>query len=652
MLVGLIVLLGWWSGIARFISIAPHWPVMLPNTGLLFIIAGAAAALLEPEQAPKWRRLLGRLLSLFVLVFSGLTLCQYLFTVDLGLDTLLFRSLPAPWSSFPGRPSIQTNMCFFLIGSALLCIDYKTSSGRRPTEFLCLGSIGIAILALLGYIHSATPFYGMTSLLAYTGMAAHTGCLLVVLNAAVLCARANSGGMAILSSKELGGAMARRMLLLLLAVPVLGILLAVGTRAGLYEQAIASALLTFGSIAALITWGLHIASWLNHTSAERRHAHEMEALERRWLETVLDQLPDGIVLSDANGQVELENRALLRLFGTGASEKEGTSPPLRIDIRPSQGESLTPEELPLLRAVQHGEVSAGKEYLARTRDGKLLPVLISAAPIQQPDGNRLGAVMVVQDISAVKEFERLREEWSAVVAHELRQPIAVIGVSVELLKQLHAGNLSQSERLTIERIVRANHHLKRLITDLLDVSNLAAQRLAIQCKPIDLLSVMTDRVTLMKLGELKERPVRIETHGALAPVWADSGRIEQVISNLLSNAGKYGAPGTEICIELLRKEQSIEVIISNQGRGIDPAELPKLFQRFSRSREARESGMQGIGLGLYITKGLIEAHGGRIWAESTPGTVTSFHFTLPLAPGTAGGDPEAPGPASIPPLPL
>ncbi len=104
----------------------------------------------------------------------------------------------------------------------------------------------------------------------------------------------------------------------------------------------------------------------------------------------------------------------------------------------------------------------------------------------------------------------------------------------------------------------------------------------------------------------------------------------------MSNAAKYGAPGTEIRVDVEGREDAVEVTVTNHGRGIDPEELPRLFQRFMRSRASHAEGKAGIGLGLYICKGLIEAHGGRIWAESTPGETTSFHFTLPAARGEGG----------------
>jgi signal transduction histidine kinase len=114
-------------------------------------------------------------------------------------------------------------------------------------------------------------------------------------------------------------------------------------------------------------------------------------------------------------------------------------------------------------------------------------------------------------------------------------------------------------------------------------------------------------------------------------VWIDPDRIHQVLDNLISNAEKYGRPGTEIRIECLDRGELLEVVVTNHGPGIPADELPQLFSRFGRTRDARADRTPGIGLGLYIARGLVEAHGGHIWAESVPGATTSFHFTVPTA---------------------
>lgn len=627
--IGVLVLFGWWRDIHVFISLVRGWPVMLPNSALMFVAGGSAAVLLGPERLPGWRRRLGRVLAAVVLWLSALTLAEYVAGWDLGVDRLLFHDLPASWSPFPGRPSPQTNLSFCMSACALLVLNTKTRRGHRPSEYLALSSVALALLALLGYVHDARPFYGLTALLAHTGMAAHTAAALLLLNLAIFFARPGAGGMAIIASEEPGGFMARRLLMVTLGVLFAGIFLVIGRRLGLYDQTIASALLTFITMATLISWGMLTAASLNRSSIERRAAHGRETVQRRYLEAVIDQMPDGLLLSNADGLVELQNRALLRLTHDLPAERPRRE--IELDIRQISGEALPADELPLARVLNDQEARPGEEYLVGLPEGKLLPVLISAAPIKRQDGQRLGAVMLIQDISPLKDLEKLRTEWSAMVAHDLRQPVATIELCVELLRQLHDGLSSDTERQTLDRIKRSNRRLKRMISDLLDVSRLEANRLTLKCTSVDLEALTRELIEQLKLGELRGRPVRLTIRGGLAPVLADPDRVEQVLSNLLSNAVKYGAPDTEIAVELIPLHESIEVVVENHGRGIEPEELRHLFQRFSRGQRALPAEIQGIGLGLYISKGLIEAQGGRIWAESTPFQLTRFHFTLPMA---------------------
>jgi signal transduction histidine kinase len=140
------------------------------------------------------------------------------------------------------------------------------------------------------------------------------------------------------------------------------------------------------------------------------------------------------------------------------------------------------------------------------------------------------------------------------------------------------------------------------------------------------------RETLTRLAHLiKDRRIRMSESAKLAPVRVDPARIDQVLGNLISNALKYGDEHGAIDIRLDRRAEEIEVAVTNRGRGISAEELPRLFDRFMRSKSARGSAVQGLGVGLYIAKGLVEAHGGRIWAESLPGQTTTIRFTLPVA---------------------
>ena len=299
--------------------------------------------------------------------------------------------------------------------------------------------------------------------------------------------------------------------------------------------------------------------------------------------------------------------------------------PAVYDLRTPEGTPVPLADSPLARAFAQGESTSGLELALVGPGDEWVPVLVSATPVRV-GGRTVGAVTIFQDIRTMKELERLREEWAAVVAHDLRQPINLLTMSAALLPKLHQGTMTQGEERAISKITGAVRSLDRMVRDLLDSSRIEARRMTVEREEIELVQLVRGVVETSPV----ERELEIAPCSAVVVV-ADAVRVEQVLANLISNAAKYRAPGTPIRIEVTAHEREAEVAVANQGPGIAPEDLPLLFSRFARTSAARASRISGIGLGLYIARGLVEAHGGRLWAESVPGGTTTFRFTLPRA---------------------
>ncbi len=363
---------------------------------------------------------------------------------------------------------------------------------------------------------------------------------------------------------------------------------------------------------------------------ETARLYESERTERAWLEAVIEQMPDAVKLVDSGGRIAMLNRAATALRCEDDGRRDPFGNRVDLDLWTPSGDRVRPDALPHVRALLCGEPLVGEELRVRAPDGGLLPVLASAVAVRGPGGAPLGATVVFRDLSAQKELERMRTEWSAVIAHDLRQPASVIALAVGLARCAHPGAMGDVEAKQLDRIEAAGRRLSAMIDDLLDATRLEARRLVVSPKATDVAALareVCERTANLTAGH----PVSVYASGISRKAWADPARVEQVIVNFVSNASKYGAPGTEIRVDVDERDDGIEVTVTNHGRGIAAEDLPRLFQRFMRSRESVDAGTTGIGLGLYICKGLIEAHGGRIWAESTPGETTSFHFTLPYA---------------------
>ncbi len=293
---------------------------------------------------------------------------------------------------------------------------------------------------------------------------------------------------------------------------------------------------------------------------------------------------------------------------------------------------LTAESLARLRDAMERLRLEGEPYdleLEFTRlDGAVRWCATRGEPVRDAQGQIIGINGTVDDITHIKELERLREEWTSLVAHDLRQPLSVLTMASDFLPTLRKGT-SQEERTTLQSIQSATQTIERMVDDLLDMSLLEAHRLKLDRKWTDL-HVMV-RETAKQMSYLANARIDVHESGQPVSCLVDPMRIGQVLGNLISNAVKYGDPKTPVDLSVDRTDAEVKIAVTNRGPGIASDEMPRLFERFMRSNTARGSGVTGLGLGLYIARGIVEAHGGRIWADSAPGKATTFYITLPAA---------------------
>jgi len=376
---------------------------------------------------------------------------------------------------------------------------------------------------------------------------------------------------------------------------------------------------------------------------ETARAYRSEASGRTWLQSVIDQMPEAVIVTDPRGRIVHMNRAAQVFAHPGAGVgTEVLGGRWALDVRWPSGAAVESNELPLTRAIGRRETVTGLELLLRHPDGRLVPVVANASPIQGHEGEE-GVVCVFQDVTLLKEIERLREEWTAVVAHDLRQPIGVISLSAANLTR--PGLLTGDAAKAVERIEWATRTLRRMISDLLDASRIESRRLRVDRRRLALgpwLREIVERAAMTVDGFR----VRVRVPDDLPDVFADRGRVEQIVTNLLSNAGRYGTPGTDVEVVAVPAGAEVAVSVTNRGPGLTADEIGHLFRRFHRAAGGRGD-REGLGLGLFIVRGLVEAHRGRIDVTSTPGETTTFRFTLPawrergplLAPEAASGTP-------------
>ncbi|WP_437567374.1 ATP-binding protein [Sorangium sp. So ce542] len=372
---------------------------------------------------------------------------------------------------------------------------------------------------------------------------------------------------------------------------------------------------------------------LRDAQAALHEANARLAAEQQWLRSIIEDFPVAIAVFDERGGRSLLASRRCEQLCDGPHPLATPMSARRALLCAPGGRPLLHHEMPLVRAAR-GQGMTCEELWFRRRDGSHIPVVVSAGPVRDDQGTILGAIASYEDVTHFIERERLREEWLSIVAHDLRQPLTAITACAGMLsRRSEAADIRGWSR----KILASVQRIERMAEDLLDASKLEARRFSLDRQPMDLCAQLRAAVDLANM-ERPERAVVLAADEGVPLVHADAARVDQVVGNLLLNAAKYGDPSAPTRVTLSRREAEVEVAIENRGPGIHPDELPKLFQRFQRltSGPSRRN-LPGTGLGLYICKGIIEAHGGRIWARSAPNETTSFHFTLPLSEPPQGG---------------
>jgi PAS domain S-box-containing protein len=365
------------------------------------------------------------------------------------------------------------------------------------------------------------------------------------------------------------------------------------------------------------------------------HKKTQEALETALnrLQQVLDTSPIAIVVVDSEQLVRFANREAERIYRLSTGDERSLEHRRRSDIafRRPDGTTYAPEELPVYRALHQGERIWAEEVHLEFQDGQRVPILTNVTPTYTADGAIEGAIAAVQDITVLEELQKNRNEFLNLVSHEIRTPIATIkGAATTALESRSV--LSESELQEILQIInRQTDRVVELVNNLLDITRIELGTLSVITQPSDLRTIVEEAVqTLAYTGY--RRGIGIQIPDDLPYVRLDQRRAVQVIVNLLSNASRYSLPGTLITVEAEYDPVMVTVHIRDEGRGISPDMLPRLFRKFSRLDDPDIKRPASTGLGLAICKGIVEAHGGRIWAQSEGiGKGSTFSFTLPLA---------------------
>ena len=362
----------------------------------------------------------------------------------------------------------------------------------------------------------------------------------------------------------------------------------------------------------------------------RRHREEQRA--RADLETLVNTTPVGVLVFDAKtGGLTSINREARRivndLCAPGGSAEQLLD---ALTFRRADGREVSLEEFPLAQALSTGETVRAEEIVLQAPDGRSVTTLVNATPIRSEEGETESVVVTLQDMTPLEELERLRAEFLGMVSHELRTPLTSIkGAAATLTEEV--SDLDPAEMLQFFRIIGEQaDHMRDLIGDLLDVARIETGTLPVSPEPVEAAVLVDEARSRFQSGGGRNNLV-IDLPPDLPRVLADRRRIVQVLGNLLSNAARHSNELSPIRVAAAQDGVHVVFSVADDGVGVPAERLPHLFRKFSRlDGEARGREIGGSGLGLAICKGIVEAHGGRIRAESEgPGLGSRFTFTVP-----------------------
>ncbi len=386
-------------------------------------------------------------------------------------------------------------------------------------------------------------------------------------------------------------------------------------------------------LAALRILAAHAATTIERARLlkESRDAHHLAAEQRDHLETILASMPTAVlILANPDGAIESANAAARSLM-LGHRHHPGLPVPMEdYWFEDPDGGPIPPQHWPGRRSLT-GEVVRNKQLNLVLAEGQKIPVLIQGAPLRDSQGAVQRAVVIMQDITRLREAEQLKDDFLSLVSHEMRTPLTAIHGGASLLST-HGDSLDpETRRELLSDILIESTRLERTLANILALTGIQAGRVEPSTEPV-LLRQFLESVIESARPLVAAHHVMLEVEPGLPPAEGDPELLAHVVRNLIENAAKYSAAGSRICLSARRAADGLTVNVEDEGHGIAKEHLPFVFDRFRRP--GADPTIRGMGLGLYLSRSLVDAMGGTLRVKSDgPGKGTCFTVGLPIATG-------------------
>jgi two-component system phosphate regulon sensor histidine kinase PhoR len=377
--------------------------------------------------------------------------------------------------------------------------------------------------------------------------------------------------------------------------------------------------------------------------------------ERQRLELIISSMAEGLLITNARGAITSLNNSAQHLFALAEVDVVQESQTSLRQLAVSTNVNWLSDLAEIVDQALAGNIVMHRELIAGVM-GESVPLTlsISAAPLydtNQAITRPIGVVAVLDDITSNKQVEKLKDEFVSIVSHELRTPLTAIkGYTQHLMRRIERrlrevrqklqgtgplGELPESYDLRSLNIIQSEtEHLERLVNDLLDLSRVQWGELNLQYTSFYLADVLAERVRLAQVSA-EQLTISLDIQLQDSRIVADQLRVGQVFGNILDNAIKFSPPGRQVMVKLQEQDDEYLISVIDHGIGVNPEYFDHIFERFYRVRNMASRQYSGIGMGLFVAKAIVEAHGGRIGFSSNQGTGSTFYFTLPHVPHTS-----------------
>lgn len=368
---------------------------------------------------------------------------------------------------------------------------------------------------------------------------------------------------------------------------------------------------------------------------EQHEAEEALHMATRQREMILEAVGDGIFGIDLDGRLRFINEAGASALGYEAVELIGRDMQQMLHHSQADGTPYSKSTSPILQAMRRCEPIRARDDVFWRKDGKAIPVEYTANPLLD-DGSISGMVTAFRDVSERRRLEMMKDEFISTVSHELRTPLTSLRASLGLIASGSLDRRPEKQQQMLEMAIGNCDRLIRLVNDILDFDSVERGQLSLHRAGVEP-AIVLRRAADVAHSAATEVNISLKVESSAPPVYADEERILQVLNELVGNALKFSGPNTTI--RLMAQPAAVNAegvkavcfIVEDQGRGIAPEKLHRIFDRFQQGDASDSRDMGGTGLGLALCRSIVEQHGGNIWAESEEGKGSRFLFTLPAA---------------------